>query len=90
MVEEGIYKNFFWDLNYSTGNYIVSNASRDDVKLLEKELENIKEEYNILYNSLNTIWEQLLKQIALNKILARENEILLEQKEAIWQSIQKS
>lgn len=64
-------------------------ALTEDEYKLKKELEEVKEEYNILYNSLNTVGEQLLKQIALNKILAKENEILLEQKEAIWQSIQK-
>lgn len=73
----------------NTGSVSFKTFPSSEVDFLEEELKRVKEEYNILYNSLNTIGEQLLKQIALNRILAKENEILLEQKEAIWQSIQK-
>lgn len=61
----------------------------EELRRTKEELRKTKEEYDKIYHTLNVIGEQLLKQIELNKILWRENEILLEQKEAIWQSIQK-
>ncbi len=56
---------------------------------MKVELMETRDKYNEALATINALWKELQKMIELNKMLGKENEILLEQKEAIWQSIQK-